>query len=85
MRTLICHDDCQLRRIEAAIASIEAAQSTYQNSKLALLRALEVERDSLLQCDKRVRTKAARALSPPRNRRLTWLNSPPLEHGTLHV
>ena len=85
MRALICHDDGQLRRIEAAIASIEAAQPTCRNSKLALLRALEVERNSLLQYTKRARSKTACASMSPRNGRLTWLNSPPLEHGTLHA
>jgi hypothetical protein len=77
MRALICDDDGQFRRVEAAIASIEAAAPCYRRSKLALLQALEVERASLLQYQKRMPSKASRALAQSRNRRLTWLNSFP--------
>lgn len=77
MRALICHDDDQLRRVESAIAAIEAAPPGQRQTKLALLAALHIERASLLQYAKHRRVQADRAASPAR-KRLKWLDAEPM-------
>ena len=81
MKSAFYDDSRQLRRIEAAIRSIETGSSSYRQGKLSLLRALEVERDSLLQCRDGSRTGAGRATPLPRNRPLTWLNPNRVNRG----
>jgi hypothetical protein len=49
MRVLICHDDSQLRRVEKAIATIEANVPPQQRDRLSLLAALKAERTELLR------------------------------------
>jgi hypothetical protein len=49
MRVLICNDDRELKRIDAAIAAIEAAPPRHRQGKLLLLSALESERAELLR------------------------------------
>jgi hypothetical protein len=78
MKALICYDDDQLRRIESSIAVIESAQPCYRQNKQALLTALQIERASLLQYTKRRRVLANRAASPVQ-KRLKWLNAPPVQ------
>lgn len=77
MKALICHDDVQLRRIESAIAAIESAFPCDRQNKLALLRALEVERASLLQYTQRARAATHRAAQPKPRKRLAWLEATP--------
>jgi len=64
MRALICHDDGQLRRVESAIAAIEADQPCYRQSKQMLLEALRIERASLLQYTKCQRSRTDVATMP---------------------
>ena len=49
MRELIVHDDRELRRIEAAIASIRKNSATARSSRCYLLAALEAEREEVLR------------------------------------
>lgn len=81
MKVLICRDDGQLRRIESAIAAIEAASSGERQSKLALLNALEIEHASLLQYAQRGRSTAR--THPPKNRprQLSWLDASQHEYA----
>lgn len=68
MRVLICYDDGQLRRVESAIMAIESAQPCYRHSKEALLKALQIERASLLQFTKHPRGQTDRMTIPERKR-----------------
>ncbi len=58
MGALICNDDGQLRRVESAIAAIEAAQPCQRPNKFSLLMALEAERAELLRYARPRRGKA---------------------------
>ena len=49
MRELVVREDRELRRIEAAIASIKRDPRAAQKSRSFLLKALEMEREELLQ------------------------------------
>jgi hypothetical protein len=48
MRILICNEDRELKRIDAAIAAIRAASPGQRRGKQSLLSALESERAELL-------------------------------------
>ncbi len=62
MRTLIARDDQQLRRLESAIAALEARPPAERNRAYLLLQALESERAELLRYSpQRLRRKAAAA------------------------
>jgi hypothetical protein len=62
MRVLIVHDDGQLRRIESAIAAIEARLPPERNRATSLLAALEAEKQELLRHNtRRQRPKLAMA------------------------
>ena len=51
MRVLIVHDDGQLRRIENAIAAIEARLPAERNRMDLLLAALKAEKREVLRCN----------------------------------
>jgi hypothetical protein len=53
MHALVVHDDGQLRRIESAIAAIEARRPGERNRMTGLLAALEAEKQELLRCNAR--------------------------------
>ena len=53
MRVLVVRDDGQLRRIDNAIAEIEARRPGERNRMTGLLAALEAEKQELLRCNTR--------------------------------
>ncbi len=62
MRTLIAHDDGQLRRLDSAIAALQARPPAERSRASHLLRALESERAELLRyMPQALRRKAAAA------------------------
>ncbi len=61
MRTLIARDDGQLRRLESAIAALEARPPAERRRTHLLLQALENERAELLRYSPHSLRKAAAA------------------------
>ena len=60
MRDLVVRDDRELRRLEAAIASIKESSPLVRSGRVCLLAALEAEREELLRCLGHRRGRAAR-------------------------